>query len=232
MVRRTYTIVGVAAAALVAALVAATISTGSFLSGPKPLGGPPDPGPGPASPRRHSPATGTDDPLFPTWLVVTLTVLLSLYALSLLILVLFSRRGLPAEDESEASADEPGLDEPWRSLLSVDLADAAEEQLSALDQGTPRNAIVACWMSLQAATHRAGLVEEPAETSVEFTLRAMRSLGLDASAIAALGGLYREARFSDHEMTEEQRRRAMEAVRVLAGQLSRGVPRSSPVTGG
>lgn len=220
MVRRTYTIVGVASVALVGAMVAATISSGSFFTGRKPP--PVSRAPGPLPPSRPDrPVTGTDSPLFPPWLVVALTVLLSLYALVLLMLVLFARRSAK-EDGSEVEQDGPALDEPWRSILTVELADAAGEQLSVLDHGTPRNAIVACWMSLQAATQRAGLAEEVTETSMEFTLRAMRGLGLDASAIAVLGGLYREARFSDHEMAEEQRQYALESVRVLVNQLTAG----------
>lgn len=218
MLRRTYTVFGVAAAALVVALVSATISSGSFFSGRQVSAPSRTPRPTPGQSRPDSLTTGTDGPLFPSWLVVTLTVLLSLYALALLLLVVLARRST-AEDDPEKASDELTLDEPWRSILTVELADAAGEQLSVLDQGTPRNAIVACWMSLQAASLRAGLAEERAETSVEFTLRAMRGLGLDSSAIAALGGLYREARFSDHEMVEEQRRRAIEAVRVLVDQL-------------
>jgi len=52
-------------------------------------------------------------------------------------------------------------------------------------------------------------------------VRAMGSLGLDPPAIRVLASLYREARFSEHPMTESHRDRAGAALRVLADQLDR-----------
>jgi Domain of unknown function (DUF4129) len=98
--------------------------------------------------------------------------------------------------------------------------DAAEDQLAALHRGTPRNAIVACWLALNAATVRAGLPEVSSLTSQEYLVRAIGALGLDPPAITELGKLYREARFSTHEMVESQRELAGRSLSVLVDQLA------------
>ena len=82
-----------------------------------------------------------------------------------------------------------------------------------------RNAIVACWIGLHAATVRAGLPEVASETSEEYLVRAVRSLGLDPPAITVLASLYREARFSEHVMVEGQRDLAEQSLRLLVDQL-------------
>jgi Domain of unknown function (DUF4129) len=217
MVPRAYTIVGIAAAALVSTLVAASLSSGSLLGRQHvATPGSPTPAPPPHHPRSSAPG-GTG---IPTWLTVSMTVLLAVYALGLLVLVALSRRRRKdREDPLRLPMEEARPSSPWETVLSVDLGNAAEEQLAALRRGTPRNAIVACWMGLQAATHGAGLPESRSETPDEFMLRAMRSLELDPPSITALSALYREARFSDHLMVEEQRQQAGQALRVLADQL-------------
>lgn len=88
---------------------------------------------------------------------------------------------------------------------------------AALAEGDPRNAIVACWMRLERDAADAGLARDPAETSLEYVDRVVRAASVDPGPIAALGALYREARFSRHELTTEHRTRAADALdRVLA----------------
>jgi len=53
----------------------------------------------------------------------------------------------------------------------------APVQLAALQEGTPRNAIVACWLRLEKAAGQAGVARHPAETSTEFTARVHGSAG-------------------------------------------------------
>jgi hypothetical protein len=153
----------------------------------------------------------------PSWLGVLALLMLALAVVALILLARGERksyqRRLMYEEEEEASPDD------WAALLSVELGQAAGEQLLELTRGSPRNAIVACWLRLQVATQRAGLPTEPSETSREFTVRALRLLRLDGASIATLSELYREARFSAHEMDESQRSRAVAALGVLAGQL-------------
>jgi hypothetical protein len=112
----------------------------------------------------------------------------------------------------------PGRADPAREL-DFDVVDApqrvaeaiaadASGQREALLAGTPRNAIVACWHRFEQQARSIGLAREPWETSSEFTLRLLDLVAADPDAVAQLAALYREARFSDHELSEDARQRA------------------------
>lgn len=101
------------------------------------------------------------------------------------------------------------------------LAGTASRQLDVLADGTPRNAIVACWLALEEAAGAAGLPRDPAETSAEFTARVIATYAVDRGAIATLSGLYREARFSAHPLGEDARSRARASLATLHADLSR-----------
>ena len=92
--------------------------------------------------------------------------------------------------------------------LDLDMA-AARLALSA---GTPRNAIVACWMQLEGDASEVGLPRLDAETSVEFTERVVASSSIDPGPIGELAALYREARFSGHRLDDDHRTRAFAAL--------------------
>jgi hypothetical protein len=91
----------------------------------------------------------------------------------------------------------------------------APVQLAVLQEGTPRNAIVACWLRLETAAGQAGVARHPAETSTEFTARVLGALAVDAAMFKGFAGLYREARFSRHELGEPARQSALAALRCL-----------------
>jgi hypothetical protein len=97
---------------------------------------------------------------------------------------------------------------------------AAREQLEAVEQGSPRNGIVACWLRLQEIVTAAGVEPRRSETSAEFVVRTLRAIDVDPRPIGALAALYREARFSDHELGEERRTAAREALQSLHDDLS------------
>jgi hypothetical protein len=88
----------------------------------------------------------------------------------------------------------------------------ADEQLALLREGTPRNGIVACWHRFEVQAEGAGFGREPWETSAEFTLRVLDVVAADERAVAELSVLYREARFSDHELAEPARTAAVHAL--------------------
>jgi hypothetical protein len=91
----------------------------------------------------------------------------------------------------------------------------AEAQRTALQRGAPRNAIVECWLRLEATVVDAGVPRFPSDTSAEFTQRALSTVSVDPAAIADLAALYREARFSDHPMDEDSRRAAIAALEAV-----------------
>lgn len=98
--------------------------------------------------------------------------------------------------------------------LTVDIDSAR----TALSGGLPRNAIVACWMQLERDAADAGLPRLAAETPTEYVERVVGASSVDPLPIGELAALYREARFSRHELGDEHRGRALAALdRVEAG---------------
>jgi hypothetical protein len=85
----------------------------------------------------------------------------------------------------------------------------AGAQREVLLVGEPRNAIVACWLSLEALIANAGLKPNPADTSAEFTAQVLSQFAVDPLPVGGLASLYREARFSSHVMGEDQRAAAV-----------------------
>ncbi len=98
-------------------------------------------------------------------------------------------------------------------------ADAARQR-ETLATGSPRNAIVQCWHRLEERAGAVGVRRSPWETSTEFTTRVLEQLHADPDATTTLAELYRDARHSRHEITEESRRRAAEALDVVHRSLA------------
>jgi hypothetical protein len=99
------------------------------------------------------------------------------------------------------------------------LLEDVDAQLAAIGEGTVRNGIVACWVRLENIVAAAGYPRFPAETSSEFVVRILRALDLDPRAAGALAALYREARFSEHDLGEDVRTAARQALAVLHDDL-------------
>lgn len=95
------------------------------------------------------------------------------------------------------------------------ILDDAQVQLGLLDDGTPRNAIVASWHRFEMQARAAGLGRRHWETSSEFTLRFLDLVAADEHAVTLFAELYREARFSDHEIGESARDAAREALGTI-----------------
>ncbi len=98
-------------------------------------------------------------------------------------------------------------------------------------RGSPRNAIVACWLRLEELAGEAGVPAHPTETSTEFTARVLGSLAFDPAMINGFARLYREARFSRHELGEPARRAAVAALRSLHDDIeASGIPMASEMS--
>ena len=91
----------------------------------------------------------------------------------------------------------------------------AVQQRALLEDGEPRNAIVACWQRFEEQATRGGVVRRPWQTTGEYVLGALDLVGADRGAVSRLADLYREARFSDHPMTDEHRRAALDALDTI-----------------
>jgi uncharacterized protein DUF4129 len=103
---------------------------------------------------------------------------------------------------------------PDQALLES-LHDDAEAQLAALEDGGPRDSIVACWLRLEEIVADSGVPARRWETSTELVTRVLHELDLDPRPVADLASLYREARFSAHPMGEGGREKARSALRRL-----------------
>lgn len=133
-------------------------------------------------------------------------VLLVVTAVLLVLKMLANRkhRGadpLPLQDDEELTA-----------LLE---ATGEEVRYRALTESDPRNAVVACWVALEEAVQHSGLRRDPTETAAELTSRVLGRWQVDETAIATLSAAYREARFSRHPVSEQERDRAVEALRRI-----------------
>lgn len=158
-----------------------------------------------------------DGPALNQWVVdaVQLVILLAL-----VVGLLHLLRQLLARERRES----PGLlrerDEELSALLE---ASGEEVRYRALTQGDPRNAVVACWVALEEAVHRSGLEDDPSMTASELTTTVLSRWEVDPRAIRDLSAAYREARFSRHPVTEDQRRAAVEALETIHHDLHRKV---------
>lgn len=113
--------------------------------------------------------------------------------------------------------------------VAASMAATAEAQRAALERGEARNAIVACWSHLEHTVTGAGFERDPADTPTEFTARVLARFDVDRVAIDDLAALYREARFSTHEMGEPERTRALSALDAIhAGIAASGDVEVSP----
>ena len=112
-----------------------------------------------------------------------------------------------------------GSGEPTRARRAM--ASDAEEQLRLLLEGQPRNAIVACWHRFEVQAVEAGLSRHPWETPSEFALRLLEGAEVDPAAVSRLLELYREARFSEHDLDEGDRAAAVAALRDIQTRVVR-----------
>ncbi|WP_101396443.1 DUF4129 domain-containing protein [Phycicoccus duodecadis] len=104
--------------------------------------------------------------------------------------------------------------------VAATVASDASGRLAALSGGSPAEGIVAAWTRLEASLRDAGLPMPPSRTSTETTVAALGRYVVDAGALHALAALYREASWSHHPLTEDDRTRAEDALRALDAQLA------------
>jgi hypothetical protein len=124
------------------------------------------------------------------------------------------------EPEPEEIPFDP-LDAPEQ--IARTMVARAKEQRAALAEGSPRNAIVACWHQFEEQAAAAGVRRQTWETSSEFTLRVLDRLAADSAAVTNLAELYRAARHSTHEITEADRAEAQVALDLVHRSLGRSV---------
>jgi hypothetical protein len=121
-----------------------------------------------------------------------------------------ARRGAVPVPSSETEAEVAEIDRRLRAALAE------------IDAGEPRTAVVATWLYLEHLLSARRFPRGVADTPTEYAERARTAYHLDPAALADLADLYREARFSEHRLTEEHRRRARECLARLQTGLREG----------
>lgn len=160
----------------------------------------------------------------PWWLKLLVWTFLVAVAATVVVLVAFvvvtAVRDLAGRRRSEARREVvefTTLGEPARLLEAI--ARDATEQDGVLREGDPRNAIVAAWLRFEAQGESAGVGRRPWETSSEYAIRILDLVAADSGAVTRLAGLYREARFSEHPITEDHRAEALAALAAVRQSL-------------
>ena len=148
--------------------------------------------------------------------------LLALVLVRALVRAWHARRLVPEEDTTTADV-----------VPAAVLADQSE-RLAALGSGTPREGIIAAWAWLEASIAIAGVPLMRSRTSTEVVLATLRSHDVPADTLEELAALFREARYSPHDLAEADRRRAEEAHRRVDAALERqlGLAESAEPAGG
>jgi hypothetical protein len=110
--------------------------------------------------------------------------------------------------------------------VTEEMAEDADQQRALLTTGgESRNAIVECWQRFEQQADRAGVERRPWQTTSEFVLGLLDLVGADPGAVTRLADLYREARFSDHPLTDQHRTAALEALDAIHRSLRATVAR-------
>jgi hypothetical protein len=84
----------------------------------------------------------------------------------------------------------------------------------------PRLAVQRAYARMEESLGAVELSRAPDETPTEFTARVLRVIGASAAAASDLTGLFEIARFSEHPMDEDDRRRAIASVRRVEAEVA------------
>ena len=120
------------------------------------------------------------------------------------VLLYSARRGAGSNGDAVAGSSQD---------LAADLAPAIDEATERLRLGSePRAAVIAAYAGLERALARLGYPRNAAETPTEHVTRVLAHIPGLADPAVRLGGLYEVARFSDHAISEADRRHALQAL--------------------
>jgi Domain of unknown function (DUF4129) len=104
-------------------------------------------------------------------------------------------------------------------VAATQLAAAVDEGLRELDQGGPGEGVVASWVLLERAAADAGTHRAAPDTPSELAGRLIDRHPVSSTPLLRLADLYREARFSRHELPESARTEARAALEQLRAEL-------------
>jgi Domain of unknown function (DUF4129) len=176
------------------------------------------PTPGPDGGRTTTEATPNHAPGWLIWSIAVLFIAPILLGLVFAPAMLYGpAHGVPWFRRRERG---PGLPpEVDDEVGATQLAAAVEEGLRELDQGGPGEGVVASWVLLERAAADAGTHRAAPETPSELAGRLIDRHPVSSTPLLRLADLYREARFSRHELPESARTEARAALQRLRTEL-------------
>lgn len=104
------------------------------------------------------------------------------------------------------------------------MATAVDASLANIDSGsTPREAIIACWITLEHAASERGVHRRESDTPLRLVERLLNKRRINQDDISALMDLYVAARYSQTELTENHRHEARTTLQSIRHQISEEV---------
>jgi hypothetical protein len=106
------------------------------------------------------------------------------------------------------------------ATLGEALADVLDETLDALRaERDPRRAVIGAYARLERVLAANGLARRPAEAPLEYLGRVLEDLSVSRSAVRRLTLLFQRAKFSQHEVGEEMKDEAIQALQTVQDEL-------------
>jgi hypothetical protein len=99
---------------------------------------------------------------------------------------------------------------------------ALAQGLAELDEGDPRQAVIACWVRLERAAEDAGVQRKPGDTPTDLVVRLLSGRSVNSAVLNEFANVYREARYSPHPVDNASRDQARAALRLLRDELGAG----------
>lgn len=157
-------------------------------------------------------------------LLLDLGLVLGVLALVALVILLVPRfRRSARRPRRRTSVDNPAPDVPEPELAGQ-VSSTFDAALARLLRGEREAAIIACWLRLERLVEAGGFPRAESETSSELVRRLASVLSLSERPLAELAALYREARFSNHRMSEQALTDATRALSQLRAEVDLVLP--------
>ncbi len=163
-------------------------------------------------------ATGRTAPEWLLWSMAVLLISPILLGLVFVPAMIYApAHGLPwFRRRQPADALPPEVDD---EVEATQLSAAVEEGLRELDQGGAGDGVVASWVLLEQAAADAGTHRSAPNTPSELVGRLIDRHPVSSTPLLRLAELYREARFSRHQLPESARTEARAALEQLRAEL-------------
>lgn len=106
------------------------------------------------------------------------------------------------------------------ALVTEELSAVVERSLAELEaEVDPRRAVIAAYAGMEQTLAVHGVPRAPAEAPLEYLARALVELRVGEASAARLTELFQRARFSRHEVGEETKQEAIEALAAVRDEL-------------